>query len=305
MKNSTVNHGLKVIRSKEELSLQGGASQLVSILRKHGKEKNLTHALSLYAYLHKRGWDTHGSVGNHLVSMLVDVGRVCDAQQCFDKLVHPNESAWNSLIIGYVKCERPQYALTLYQKMQHISVIHPDKHTFVALLKACAKLRNLETGARIHAEIARTGLLKVDPFIGSSLVALYAKCGSFEIAETVFEELPLKTVVLWNSLIAGYADHGHGEEVLDCYEEMKLKGCSPDAATFVCTLKACCLTGSVDKGRAVHAEIERQGLSKRNLFVGNSVVGMYARCGFLALARDAFYELPTHDTVSWNTLIAG
>lgn len=123
----------KVVKSQGELSLQGEASQLLikdyaAILYKYGKEKNQEHASSLYAYMHEQGLDTHRSLGSHLVSMLVDVGRICDAQQVFERLVHQNELAWNSLIIGYVKCGGPQHAITLYQKMQSIPMIHPSKH---------------------------------------------------------------------------------------------------------------------------------------------------------------------------------
>eukprot|EP00250_Pteridium_aquilinum_P015647 c22681_g1_i1 orf=2-256(-) len=49
---------------------------------------------------------------------------------------------------------------------------------FVALLKVCAKRKDLYRGSRLHAVILHRGLLKKNIFIGSILVHMYAKCGA-------------------------------------------------------------------------------------------------------------------------------
>eukprot|EP00250_Pteridium_aquilinum_P019720 c24549_g5_i1 orf=450-935(+) len=125
----------------------------------------------------------------------------------------------------------------------------------VALLKACAKYKDLYKGSRVHAAILKKGLLKKNIFIGSTLIHMYAKCGAFAKARDVLDGLQIQTVVSWNALIAGHAQHRQGEEALDCFERMKNKGLSPDAVTFVCILKACGTTGAVDKGKQIHDKI--------------------------------------------------
>eukprot|EP00250_Pteridium_aquilinum_P019584 c24490_g16_i2 orf=1-393(-) len=45
----------------------------------------------------------------------------------------------------------------------------------VALLKACAKQKDLCKGSKIHADILRRGSLKTHHFLGSTLVNMYAK----------------------------------------------------------------------------------------------------------------------------------
>ena len=62
------------------------------------------------------------------------------------------------------------------------------------------------------------------------------------------EENCARDVVAWNAIISGYAQHGHGEEALNCFETMKSEGFSPDAITFTSVLNACAIMKFLDKG---------------------------------------------------------
>eukprot|EP00250_Pteridium_aquilinum_P029605 c39806_g1_i1 orf=1-201(-) len=67
---------------------------------------------------------------------------------------------------------------------------------------------------------------------------MYAKCGMLTKSQEVFDKLLVQDVVSWTVLIAGYAQHGHGDDAISCFEQMQLMGFSPDAVTFACVLKA-------------------------------------------------------------------
>lgn len=90
-----------------------------------------------------------------------------------------------------------------------------------------------------------------------------------------------------------------------CYEQMQLQGFSPDAITLVCSLKACGSIGAKRKGWEIQAEIERRGLIERDLFVGSTLVDIYAKWGLLEKAQQMFDILPFRDVVSWNALMTG
>eukprot|EP00250_Pteridium_aquilinum_P034224 c7251_g2_i1 orf=1-474(-) len=145
-------------------------------MRKCKSEKSTCHAQCLQAYMLKCGLQAHRSLGNHLVSMLTEVGSICRAQQAFDKLLFSTECSWDSLINAYIKCGKSRDALSLCQR-RHGSSLPLSGHTFAALLKVCAELNDVETGSELHAQAAVKGLLKRDPFVGSTLVDMYAKCG--------------------------------------------------------------------------------------------------------------------------------
>eukprot|EP00250_Pteridium_aquilinum_P021073 c25021_g21_i1 orf=86-829(+) len=198
-----------------------------------------------------------------------------DAQQVFDRPALPNAEAWDSLINVYLQYGKQQLALSVYQKMPKDNSVHLSGHTIVLLLRACTDLSNLDRGIDIHEYVSKLGLLDRDLYVGSSLINMYVKCGSLAEAEQVLSNLPVQNVVSWTTLIAGYADRGHGEKALHCFKQMQSRGVTPNARTFVCCLKACCSLGDSRKGEEIHVEIERHGLHD-NVFVGTTLVDMYA-----------------------------
>ena len=178
--------------------------------------------------------------------------------------------------------------------------------SIVASLNVCSKQKDLRKGIQIHDHILKKGFLQKDIYIGSALVSLYAKCGSLKKAHEVFNELHVRDVISWNALIGGYAQHGYGEEALDCFELMKNR-CRiiPDACTFICVLKACGTIGASTKGRDVFTEIAMNELQKKDIMVATALIDMYAKCGALVEAQIAFDQLLTRDLISWNALITG
>ncbi len=54
--------------------------------------------------------------------------------------------------------------------------------------------------------------------MGSSLIDMYAKCGSMEEAQSVFNNMSSHNVVSWNIMILGHVKCGQGQEALELYK---------------------------------------------------------------------------------------
>eukprot|EP00250_Pteridium_aquilinum_P031110 c4299_g1_i1 orf=547-1959(+) len=264
--------------------------------------KNLQDAKHLHAFACINGLESHSVVGNHIVPLFVDCNSVPAAQQAFDRLIEQNEHSWTSLISGHAQFGQPHHAFELYQRMQQNNV-HPSSYTLVALLKVFSQLKDAERGKEIHSQIAHKGLEQEVP-VGSTLVGMYAKCGLLPEAQEVFNELPVHDLVTWNSLVSGYAAHGAGEEALITLERMQREGVTPNDFTFSCALKACSNLGAMNRGQHVHREIVEKGYEFDSL-IGNTLIGMYSKCGFLPEAEGMLRTLPVGDVVSWTAVIAG
>ncbi len=78
----------------------------------------------------------------------------------------------------------------------------------------------------------------------------------------------------------------------------------PDRFTFVPVLNACAGLRALEEGRWVHELIMQIGC-ETDVFVGSSLVDMYAKCGHMEDALRVFNKMPSRDVVMWSALILG
>jgi pentatricopeptide repeat protein len=98
--------------------------------------------------------------------------------------------------------------------------VPPDPVTFVGILNACASLQSLEEGRHTHEQIIQNGC-ESNVFVGSSLVDMYAKCGSMEEAWRLFNKLPSRDVVSWTAMLLGHVKCGEGQKSLNLFRQMQ------------------------------------------------------------------------------------
>lgn len=289
----------QVLLSFEKASKPASIASCIAVLQECRKEKNLVYAGRAHKVIFESNLHRDRTLGSYIVAMFAECGSMVDAQCSFDQLNHHNDYSWTFLLQGYTDCGEPQRALSLLPKLKK-ELSCPSSHTYVALLKACAKLKCIEGGQEVHAEVAKEGFETVS-HVGSLLVDVYVKSGLLADAREVFNELPNRDVVIWSALIAGYADRGLDEEVMNYIGEMRREGVSPNSVTFICGLKGC---KSKDLVQKLHLESAKNGFD-RDPIVGNTLVDMYARQHALQEARWVFANLQVRCIVSWTALIAG
>ncbi|KAH7366466.1 hypothetical protein KP509_18G079500 [Ceratopteris richardii] len=85
---------------------------------------------------------------------------------------------------------------------------------------------------------------------------------------------------------------------------MQSSSVSPSEFTFSLMLKACTKVGCIDVGRHLHSHIIKNGVED-NVYIGNTLVDMYAKFGSLIDSQEVFDSLADQDLVSWNALITG
>ncbi|KAH7366424.1 hypothetical protein KP509_18G077400 [Ceratopteris richardii] len=301
--------GQNALNCFEQMQSEGLSPNIVtfiSILKACGSIRALDKGEQVHEEISRQGLlGKDCALGNALVDMYAKCGDLKKAQQVFEELPSRDVVTWSALISGYTQQGLGQNALDCYGQMCHHRV-SPTEITFVSLLKACASIGAIDKGEQIHNEIVNQGLLGEGVAIGNALVDMYAKCGVLTKAAKVLNELPVRDVVSWSTLISGYIQHHQVQDALICFERMQQDGLSPDAATFTSILKACANLRRVDLGRLIHIEILRQGLLESNALLGTALVDMYAKCGMLAKAQDAHEVIQfSSNNASWNALISG
>ncbi|KAF9612218.1 hypothetical protein IFM89_038640 [Coptis chinensis] len=187
------------------------------------------------------------AVANALLSFYSKCGEINGCEKIFANLAERrDEVSWNSLLAGYIHNDLFPKAMDLVwlmmQKGQRL-----DAFTFATVLSACASVATLERGMEIHARGIRA-CLESDVVVGSTLIDMYSKCGRVDYASKVFKLMPVKNEFSWNSMISGYARHGHGKKALELFTSMCHEGQPPGHVTFVGVLSACSHAGLVNQG---------------------------------------------------------
>lgn len=280
-------------------------NHLLCVVRICRTNRSVPHALHLSAYMRKGGLEPHASLHNCLVLMLLDIGCVSQAQQLLDKFGVWDAYLWNAIVAGYAKIGDVWSAFGLYEAAKEDDTFNATSYTFVALLKACIEMEDVETGRKLHCDIANMGLLEHDVFVGSTLITMYTRFGFLAKAEDVFGSLVVHNLVVWTALMTGYADMGCSSEVLCCFEQVQEEGIPLDAYTYVCAVKACGNLKATAKGRELHAGVTKLGFVDEEVFVESALIDMYRKCGVLGEAQQVFSELSVKDVVSWTALITG
>ncbi|MCO5567667.1 hypothetical protein L7F22_021361 [Adiantum nelumboides] len=190
----------------------------------------------------------------------------------------------------------------LFAKMHQMS-IEPDGITFVRIVKASAGPLALEKARRLHAYIVERAL-DCDVFIGSTLVDMYAKCGSIKDARLVFTSIQVHDTVAWTTLLTAYVQQGLDEEDVMLFDSMVCRKVCPSETTFTVILKACSNLTILEWGRLLVNEIFEKGY-ELSLVLRSALLDMYSKCGNLKDAEYLFEKTCPRDVIAWTTMIAG
>ncbi len=281
---------LELFHQMQQKGVQPTPVTLMGVLNACASMFALQEGRRTHEQIIESGWESDVFVGSSLVDMYAKCGSMEDDERVFNKMSSRDVVAWTAMILGHVKCGQGQKALQLFQQMQQEGV-QADPVTFVGVLNACASLRALEEGKRAHEQIIQSGC-ESHASVMSSLVDMYAKCGSMDDACRVFNRMLLWDVVSWNVMIFGHVKCGQGQKALELFHQMQQAGVEPATLTFVGVLNACSSIVALEEGRCVHDQVIASGWES-DVFVGSSLVDMYAKCGSLEDAQRVFSKMPT------------
>ncbi|CAM8900332.1 unnamed protein product [Rhodiola kirilowii] len=242
------------------------------------------------------------SILTKLINFVCAAGDITYTRLIFLSVPNPDSFLFNTIIKSSSKHGFPLHAVFFYRRMM-LGNVAQSNYTFTAVIKACADLAALRYGKIVHSHVLGFGY-GFDPFVQTGLVAFYCKSGELIVARKVFDEMPDKTIIAWNSMISGYEQNGSGNEAIKLFNNMVESGVEMDSATFVGVLSACSQVGALELGCWVHSYIVRNSLDV-NVVLGTSLVNMYGRCGNVRKAREVFDSMKDRNVVAWTAMITG
>ena len=256
-----------------------------------------------------------------------------NACKLFDEVPNWDVASATAIIGCFARCNHHEEAIHFFSRMIALN-IKPNQFTFGTVIPSSTALQDFNSGRQLHACAIKFGL-ESNVFVGSAVVDFYAKRTGIKEAQRAFEdthepnvvshttlirgymkkemfddalalfrEMPERNVVSWNAMISGYSQMGYNEEAVNLFVEMLREGTLPNDSTFPCAIRAVANIAALGMGRSFHG-CAVKFLGKFDVFVGNSLVSFYAKCGSMEDSLLLFNTLPRKNIVSWNALIWG
>lgn len=220
---------------------------IVSVVSVCASDGALSKGRQLHAHAMRTGLESDVSVATAIVNMYGKCGSLDDAHRTFEILPVRDLIAWNAMIAAYAQHGHGSQCLELSVKMHQEGVL-PDKFTFVSVLSACANLENLEKGKQTHSLIICCDC-DDESIVGTALVSMYGKCGGLPYARKVFDEMARRDIISWNSMISGFAQHGHAADAFKLFHQMQWQGLPPNNVTFLSIINACAVQSLLAEGK--------------------------------------------------------
>ncbi|XP_057850517.2 pentatricopeptide repeat-containing protein At3g24000, mitochondrial-like [Cryptomeria japonica] len=288
--NGFVEKAIETFKQMQLAGVKPNSTTFASILPACAKMGALEQGMDIHQSIMEGGYLSDIIVGNALVDMYAKCGSIDKARELFNSMPQRNVVSWTAMIAGYAQNGFVEKALKTFQQMQ-LAGVKPDSTTFVSILPACAKMGALEQGMDIHQSIMEGGFLS-DIIVGNALVDMYAKCGSIDKARELFDRMPQRDVILWNSMIAGHAQNGFCKDALNIFELMKHSGIYPDIVSFACVLCACSHAGLVDEGCTYFNHMSNLYCITPTVDHYVCMVDLLARAGYLEDTLNFIIKMP-------------
>ncbi|XAR56221.1 hypothetical protein NMG60_11036608 [Bertholletia excelsa] len=195
---------------------------------------------------------------NTMISAYTRLGDLTSARELLNKMPEAEKDviSWNSMIAGYAQNGQSAKAIQLFQEMVSSKGSKADEVTMVSVLSACGNLGALEIGNWVVDFLIKNKIkLSISGY--NTLIFMYSRGGSMKDAKEVFQEMPTRDVVSYNTLITGFAAHGHANEALELMLKMKEEGINPDRVTYIGVLTACSHAGLLEEGHKIFGSIKK------------------------------------------------
>lgn len=314
-----------------EAGIRPNSVTLVCVVSACAKLKDRGLSERVCAYIRDSGVKPNSLLVNALVDMYMKCGATDAAKRLFDGCMGKNLVLYNTMMSNYVHQGLATEVLATLDEMLQQS-LRPDRVTLLSAISACSQLGDMVSGKCCHGYVLRNGL-EVWDGICNALIDMYMKCGRPAIACKIFDHMLDKTVVSWNSLIAGFirnddvesawrvfnempesnlvswntmigalVQESMFEEAIELFRVMQTEGLKPDRVTMVEVASACGYVGAIDLAKWIQTYIEKNVIDT-DVRLKTALIDMFARCGDSKSAMQVFNDMSERDISAWTAAI--
>ncbi|XP_010528962.1 PREDICTED: putative pentatricopeptide repeat-containing protein At2g02150 [Tarenaya hassleriana] len=249
-----------------------------------------------------------------LFSVLIDLGMLEEACQCFSKMkrfrVFPKTRSCNGLLHRFAKLGKTDETRKFFKDMIGAGIT-PSVFTYNIMIDYMCKEGDLEAAIGLFEQMKHRGLIP-DTVTYNSLIDGYGKVGLLEDVVYLFEEMKSMgcepDVITYNALINCFCKFERMPKAFEFYSEMKHSGLKPNVVTYSTLIDAFCKEGMMHQAIKFFIDMRRVGLLP-NEFTYTSLIDANCKAGHLAdalkLAKEMLQANVELNVVTYTALIDG
>ncbi|KAG9160804.1 hypothetical protein Leryth_008637 [Lithospermum erythrorhizon] len=301
-----IGDGFKVMEVYHKLILSGlhpDPGTMVGVLPACAILGDRHNGTCIHCLIIKYGFELDCHVKNSLIDMYAKCRSLPVAEFLFSLTDSGQDKvSWNTMIAGYMHNECAKESIAAFQRMK-IEGHQPDLVTIISILPAVSYLTDLKQGMATHAYAFKQGF-QSSTIVGNSLIDMYAKCGRIDYSECVFDEMRNKDTVSWNSILAAYSIHGHGDRALQLFSLMQ-ENLEIDSVSLINILSACRHAGLVEDGKKIFQFMQKNLHFKPSMEHYACMVDLLGRAGLFDDILDLLHKMPMRpDAKVWGALLS-
>ncbi|CAK9146019.1 unnamed protein product [Ilex paraguariensis] len=295
----------------------------------------LIRGQELHAHALRIGLETNLSVNNALIGFYTKCGSVDDVEALFERMPVKDAFTWNEMITAYMEFGLVDLAVGIFDLMPGKDCVTYDcvlsgycrngngsealelfcrmveegteltDFTLTSVVNACGILMEMKISEQVHGFVLKFGVGS-NECVEAALLHMCTRCGRMADADKMFrrQQFNQDSWQIWTSMICGHARNGQPKEAISLFSQRQLGGIAVDEVALTAVLGVCGTLGFHVFGEQIHCCTLKSGFLS-DMLVGNAIISMYCKCGYMKDAINIFNVMPTRDVVTWNSLIAG
>lgn len=267
---------------------------------------NLSQLSQIHANLIRNGLSNDLITITKLTHKFSDFKSISEAKKLFNTFNNSNPPdlfLYNVLIRGLSRNGLGAEALSFYLDILKGNKLKPDNFTFAFVASGFSSSGCEKFGVLIHGHVIVSGFGS-DVFVGSALVDMYMGFSRIGHAYKVFDGIPERDSVLWNTMISGLVRNCCFEESIRVFGNMVVKGAGFDSTTLAVVLTAVAELQDLRSGMLIHCLAVKMGYDVHE-YVLTGLISLYSKCGDVSTAKLLFGLIREPDLISFNAMIAG
>ncbi|CAN1143702.1 Pentatricopeptide repeat-containing protein At2g25580 [Linum perenne] len=193
-------------------------------------------------------------------------------------------------------------AVEMLQKLKAMQVT-VDFDRILRLVHVCGECMAIAEVKLVHEHI-KGAMPSLDVNTYNKILEMYSKCGAMEVAFDVFNKMPERDWISWDTMITWLAKNELGYDAIDLFTQFKQAGLTPNAKMFIGVFSACAVAGEMNEGMLHFASMTEDYdiVPTIEHYVG--IVKMLGSAGYLDEALEFVDKMPLEPNADvWETLM--